>query len=78
MVANLNSARIRSRPTAFHQGGFPEPSVWLIKTAQTIPDSELWLHEPEAAAQLDRAMAAMDQPPEATDLDTLELHLSSR
>jgi hypothetical protein len=56
----------------------PEPGVWLIKTAQTIPDSELWLHEPEAAAQLDRAMAAMDQPPEATDLDALELHLSSR
>ena len=56
----------------------PEPGVWLIKTAQIIPDSELWLHEPEAAAQLDRAMAAMDQPPEATDLDALELHLSSR
>ena len=55
-----------------------EPGVWVIKTAQTIPDSELWLHEPEAAAQLDRAMAAMDQPPEATDLDALELHLSSR
>jgi hypothetical protein len=56
----------------------PEPGVWLIKTAQTIPDSELWLHQPEAAAQLDRAMAAMDQPPEAADLDALELHLSSR
>ena len=56
----------------------PEPGVWLIKTAQTIPDSELWLHEPEAAAQLDRAMAAMDQPPGATDLDAIELHLSSR
>ena len=37
----------------------PEPGVWLIKTAQTIPNSELWLHEPEAAAQLDRAMAAI-------------------
>ena len=24
----------------------PEPGVWLIKTAQTIPDSELLLHQP--------------------------------
>ena len=34
-----------------------EPGVWVIKTAQTIPDSELWLHQPEAAPRLDRAMA---------------------
>ena len=33
----------------------PEPGVWVIKTAQTIPDAELWLHQPEAAARLDRA-----------------------
>ena len=25
-----------------------EPGVWVIKTAQTIPDSELWLHQQEA------------------------------
>jgi hypothetical protein len=24
------------------------PGVWVIKTAQTIPDSELWLHQPAA------------------------------
>ena len=52
-----------------------EPGVWVIKTAQTIPDSELWLHQPEAAARLDRAMAAMDQPPISADLDALEQHL---
>ena len=52
-----------------------EPGVWVIKTAQTIPDSELWLHQPEAAARLDRAIAAMDQPPLATDLEALEQHL---
>jgi len=52
-----------------------EPGVWVIKTAQTIPDSELWLHQPEATARLDRAMAAMDQPPLATDLEALEQHL---
>ena len=29
-----------------------EPGVWLIKTARTIPDAELWLHQPEAANRL--------------------------
>jgi hypothetical protein len=26
--------------------------VWLIKTARTIADAELWLHQPEAANRL--------------------------
>ena len=52
-----------------------EPGVWDIKTAQTIPDSELCLYQPEAAARLDRSMAAMDQPPVATDLEALEQNL---
>ena len=56
----------------------PEPGVWVIKTAQTIPDSELWLHRQETAARLDRAMAAMHQPPEHADLDALEHHLGMR
>jgi hypothetical protein len=29
-----------------------EPGVWLIKTTRTIPDAELWLHQPEAANRL--------------------------
>ena len=52
-----------------------EPGVWVIKTAQTIPDSELWLHQPEAADRLDRAMAAMGQPAQDADLEALEQHL---
>ncbi|MCP9808503.1 hypothetical protein KBY58_03535 [Cyanobium sp. HWJ4-Hawea] len=52
-----------------------EPGVWVIKTAQTIPDNELWLHQPEAVARLDRAMGAMHQPPRSTDLEALEQHL---
>ena len=52
-----------------------EPGVWVIKTAQTIPDSELWLVQPEATARIDRAMAAMDQPPGTADLEALEQHL---
>ncbi len=52
-----------------------EPGVWVIKTAQTIPDNELWLHQPEATARLDQAIAAMHQPPRSADLEALEKHL---
>ena len=52
-----------------------EPGVWVIKTAQTIPDSELWLHQPQATARLDRAMATMNQPPSTGALEALEQHL---
>jgi hypothetical protein len=55
-----------------------EPGVWVIKTASTIPDSELWLHQPEAAARLDRALMAIDQPPAESDLEALERHLRER
>lgn len=34
-----------------------ETGVWLIRTATVIPDNERWLHQPEAAADLARAMA---------------------
>ena len=50
----------------------------MIKTAQTIPDSELWLHQPEAADRLDRAMAAMGIPAQVADLEALERHLGDR
>ena len=53
-----------------------EPGVWVIKTAQTIPDSELWLHQPKASARLDRALLTMGEPPSAADLNALEQHLS--
>ncbi len=55
-----------------------EPGVWLIRTARTIPDCERWLHQPEAAARLDRALAAMEQPPADSDLDALEQHLMAQ
>lgn len=54
----------------------PEPGVWLIKAASTIPDSEFWLHQAPAAERLDRALRAMDGPPLDADLDALEQHLS--
>lgn len=46
-----------------------EPGIWVIKTAQTIPDGELWLHQAAAAERLDRALTCLDHPPEAADLD---------
>ena len=34
-----------------------EPGVWVVRTATIIPDNERWLHEPQAAANLQAAMA---------------------
>lgn len=46
--------------------------VWTIKTAQVIPDDELWLHAPEAKASLDRALEWSDAHPRVeTDLETM-------
>lgn len=52
----------------------PEPGVWLIRTATVIPDHERWLHAPQAAADLERALAwAQANPPTDANLDaTLE------
>jgi hypothetical protein len=33
----------------------------MIKTAQVIPDSELWLHTPEVRASLDQALELSDR-----------------
>lgn len=34
-----------------------EPGVWIVRTATVIPDNERWLHEPQAAAELQAALA---------------------
>ena len=33
-----------------------ETGVWMVKTAQVIPDSEMWMHTSEVRASLDRAL----------------------
>ncbi len=38
-----------------------EQGVWVIKTAQVIPDNEIWLHTPAVKASLDRALAWSDR-----------------
>lgn len=34
-----------------------EPGVWLVRTATVVPDNERWLHESQAAADLQAAMS---------------------
>jgi len=33
-----------------------EPGVWIVRTATVIPDNERWLHEPQAATDLQSAL----------------------
>lgn len=47
----------------------PEPGVWLIRTAQVIPDNELWLHQPVAAQALQQSLAWAQANP-ASDAST--------
>jgi hypothetical protein len=51
-----------------------EPGVWLVRTATVVPDNERWLHEPQAAAELQAAMAWSVAHPasDAEVKDTLE------
>ncbi len=49
-----------------------EEGVWLIKTAQIIPDSERWVHEEPAKGRIDQAIAwAGKNRPVKTDLEKL-------
>lgn len=49
-----------------------ERGVWMIRTAQVIPDNERWLQTPEAKAALDEALAwAQSQPRGESDLAAL-------
>lgn len=50
-----------------------EPGVWRIRTATVIPDNEQYLHQAEAKASLERAMAyASAHPVQATSAEDLE------
>ena len=43
-----------------------EPGVCLVRTTTVIPDNESWLHEPQAASDLQTALACS---PPASDAD---------
>jgi hypothetical protein len=50
-----------------------EEGVWNVKTAQIIPDNELWLHSEHESAKLEEAIRwAEEHPPMETDLSVLE------
>ena len=53
--------------------------VWTIKTAQVIPDDELWLHTPDMRASLDRALEWSASHPRAeTDLNAMAAKLKRK
>ena len=49
-----------------------EPGVWLVRTATVIPDNERWLHEPQAASDLQTALSWSVTHP-ASDADSEEM-----
>jgi hypothetical protein len=50
-----------------------------VKLGELIPDSERWLHEPEAKAKLHRAIARAEKEPlRETDLEELERRLIAK
>jgi hypothetical protein len=53
-----------------------EEGVWMVKTAITIPENELWLHQEPTKSRLDAAIQwAATHKPQTTDLDELEAKL---
>lgn len=54
-----------------------EPGVWMVRTAQVIPDNERWLHTPQAQADLKASLAHVaSQRAQVTDLASFAKLLS--
>ena len=54
------------------------PGVWTLKMGEFVPDSENWLHRPEARAKLDRALKwAQENAPRESGLDDLAARISA-
>lgn len=52
--------------------------VWVIKTGEFIPHDEKWLHHPDVAGALDKAIDWAEQnPPGETSLNDLEEQLEN-
>ena len=67
----------KMRPSGYgerNRGG-----VWMIESAQVIPDNEMWLHSPKARDTLSRAIAwAERHPPKESDLSGLERKIGTK
>jgi hypothetical protein len=49
-----------------------EPGVWLVRTATVLPDNESWLHQPKAAAALQKSLAwAQSNAPSDASVDAV-------
>ena len=47
-----------------------EPGVWLIRTATVVPDTGRWFRQPQALADLEKALAwAKANPPSDVGID---------
>ena len=54
-----------------------EPGVWMVRTATVMPDNERWLNEPQAAVDLQSALAwATATPASDSNTDALMKRLS--
>jgi hypothetical protein len=55
-----------------------ENGIWMIKTAQVIPDSEMYLHtEPYASRWTESVAWLAANPPQETDLKALRQQLEA-
>src|ERR1700693_4330565 len=53
-----------------------EPGVWTVRTATVVPDNERWLHTPQVAGALSRAVEwAAAHPAQSTDLTAIKTRL---
>ena len=49
-----------------------EPGVWLVRSATVVPDNESWLHQPKAAAALQKALSwAKNNAPSDSSIDAV-------
>ena len=49
-----------------------EPGVWLVRSATVVPDNESWLHQPKAAAALQKALSwAKNNAPSDSSVDAV-------
>jgi hypothetical protein len=54
------------------------PGVWTLKMGEFVPESESWLHRPEAKAKLDRALQwAQQNAPRESRLDELAAKIAA-